>query len=484
MKREPDVYANLRHELSDSRRWLDRVVVMGFAVLAGLAAVGFALLADGAFDWFAGMQARWWWFPLVWTPALTALVVWVTRRWFKAAGGSGVPQVLAALDPRTPEESRHVFVSLKLAAAKVALVTGGCLAGLSIGRQGPSVQVTAGVMFAARRWLSPNSGITPRELLVAGGAAGIAAAFNTPLGGIVFAIEELSRRIETKSSGLMMAGIVASGLVAVSVMGHLSLFGRVRVGDVGWSIAWPGFLVALACGLLGGLMARLIIASFLGMPDRFCAYRRKWPIRFAALCGLAVAVIAVLTQTSAVGGGHNHTRALLEDSSQSLPVVWTWLKFVATWLSAWAGVPGGLFGPALSIGAGVGADVAHLLDSPDRVALIALGMAAFLAAVTQTPITAMIIVMEMVDGYAMVLSLMAAALLASGVSRLISRPLYATLADLMLRRFEGTGLGTMPGTAPPAGPSEPQAPAETSPAPATPAPEGHTLETAPASRPT
>lgn len=436
MREHPDFLHNLRQEMGDGRQWLDRAVVLAFAVLAGLVVVGFTWLADTAFGWFSALRAQAWWAPLLWTPALTALVVWATRRWSPAAAGSGVPQVMCALAPEVPATSRGRFVSLRISVAKVLGVSGGLLAGLSIGRQGPSVQVAAGVMHHARRYLSPGTAISERELLVAGGAAGIAAAFNTPLGGIVFAIEELSRRLEQRSSGLMLAAIVVSGLVAVSVYGNLSYFGRVRADGVSWwALLPPGLLVALLCGLLGGLLARLLIVSFTGLPDRFCAYRRRYPVRFAALCGWLVAVIGVVSQGAALGGGHEHTRDLLAlpAAEAHAPVLFTWLKFVASWLSAWSGVPGGIFGPSLSLGASVGADVAWLTGSPHLQALIALGMAAFLAAVTQTPITAMIIVMEMTDGHGMVLSLMAAALLASLVSRMISRPLYSSMSQLMLR---------------------------------------------------
>lgn len=436
MKGEPDFLQNVRNEVGDGRQWLDRAIVIAYAVLAGLAVVLLTLLADAAFELYQGLRTAVWWAPLLWTPALTALIVWATRRWAPGAAGSGVPQVLAALAPDTPIAARSRFVSLRLSLAKIGAVAGGLLAGLSIGRQGPSVQIAAGVMLHARRWLSPASGISTRELLVAGGAAGIAAAFNTPLGGIVFAIEELSRRLHERSSGLMLAAIVVSGLVAVSAFGNLSYFGRVRADGVSWwALMGPGLLVALAAGLLGGLLSRLMLASFTGLPDRFCAYRRKRPVVFAALCGFAVAVIAVTTDGEAVGVGHQHTQALLNtpDEANHTPVLFTLLKLVASWLSSWAGVPGGLFGPSLSIGAGLGADVAWLLDSPHGAALIALGMCGFLAAVTQTPITAMIIVMEMTDGHSMVLSLMACALLASLVARMISRPLYSTMALLMTR---------------------------------------------------
>jgi H+/Cl- antiporter ClcA len=109
---------------------------------------------------------------------------------------------------------------------------------------------------------------------------------------------------------------------------------------------------------------------------------------------------------------------------------------VATWLAVWSGVPGGIFAPSLAIGAGIGNDVALLTHLSDGSApLIAIGMTAFLAAVTQAPITAFIIVMEMVDGHAMVLSLMAGALGASLVSRWLSVPLYAALAQAQLQRL-------------------------------------------------
>jgi len=162
MKGEPDFLQNLRNEVGDGRQWLDRAIVLTFAVLAGLAVVGFTLLADAAFEWFGALRSAAWWAPLLWTPAVTALVVWAVRRWGPAAAGSGVPQVMCALAPEVPASSRGRFVSLRLSAAKVLGVSGGLLAGLSIGRQGPSVQASAtgscwlrGARLASRRRSTP-----------------------------------------------------------------------------------------------------------------------------------------------------------------------------------------------------------------------------------------------------------------------------------------------------------------------------------------
>lgn len=431
---EPDFWRNLRAELAGGARWADRAVVLLYAAATGGVVVGFTLLAEAASHAFAVLGAATPagpWLALLWTPALTVAVLWWTRRFVPAAQGSGIPQVVLALDDDTSEVQKSWLVSLRLSLHKTGLVCAGLLAGLSIGREGPTVQVGAGVMLHARRWLSARSGIDAHDLMVAGAAAGIAAAFNTPLGGIVFAIEQLSRRRSMSHSALVITCIVLSGLVAVSVFGNLSYFGELRVQQLSWSLLGPGLLVALVAGLAGGLFARLVVASARGLPDRFCRLRMAYPLRFAAVCALAVAVIGLVTGGATAGAGYAPTRALLEAQGE-VPALYTLLKFCATWLSAWTGVPAGVFAPSLAIGAGIGHDVAALAGIAGEAAipLIALGMVGFLAATTQGPITAFIIVMEMVSGHTMVLSLMATALLASGVARLLTRPMYVELAGL------------------------------------------------------
>ena len=432
MEREPNFLENLRAELSSIRVWIDRAIVLGYAIAAGLFVVGFSMLCVWTFGLFQSLHGSHPWAVLVWTPALTAAIVWVTRRWFPGAAGSGIPQIKAAIDPAMPPGKRGLFASLRLTLAKIGLGAAGFAAGLSIGREGPSVQVAAGVMQHARRWLSPRSTVDMRSLLVAGGAAGIAAAFNAPLAGVVFAIEELSGRMEARASGVIITAIVLAGLVAVSAFGNLSYFGIIRVPPLDWRLIGPGLLVALASGVAGGLFARLMIASLTGAPQRLNRWRARWPVRFAAVGGLVIAVIGLVTGGVTFGAGSEAVKRMLAGHDELTPL-FTLLKFVATWLTAWCGVPGGIFAPSLSIGAGIGDGIAQLAGADLGPALIAMGMAGFLAAVTQAPLTAFIIVMEMVDGHSMVLSLMASAMLASLVSRMISRPLYETLAEHMVR---------------------------------------------------
>jgi H+/Cl- antiporter ClcA len=445
---QPDVIAAVRGDLANWGAWLSRGIILVYAAAAGLCVVAFTRLSELALDAFGSLYTHWHWAPLLWTPALCALVAWLTVRHFPGASGSGIPQVMAALHTSVDEQARPMFVSLRLSFAKIALTVGGLLGGLPIGREGPSVQIAAGVMLHARRWLPERSSVTPHGLLVAGGAAGIAAAFNAPLAGITFAIEELTSKLEQRSSGLVIGAIVLSGVIAISAFGNQTYFGVIRVPHLGAAFVWPALLVIAGSGLLGGLFSRLLQASLITQPGRIGRWRRRHPVWFATGCGAVIAIIGLVSGGATFGSGYDYTRQLLGGRTD-LPVLYVTLRMVATWLATWSGVPGGLFAPCLAIGAGIGNDVALLTGwATESPALIALGMVAFLAAVTQAPITSFIIVMEMVDGHAMVLSLMTAALGASLIARWLAHPLYAALAAAQRLRLQTRA------AAPPAEPIE------------------------------
>src|SRR5471032_1911448 len=396
-----------KKEFTNLDVWWSRAVVVAATALAGLTVVGFTWLCEHATALFVTLATPHRWIALAWTPLCTVAIAWLMRRYAVGAGGSGIPQVMATLETSVTPPQRGMFVSLKLSLAKMALTAGGLLAGLSLGREGPSVQIAAGVMLTARRFLPRRTTVTAHGLLVAGGAAGIAAAFNAPLAGVMFAIEELSRVPEQRSSGLLVAAIVLAGMIAVSINGNATYFGVIHASNIGWTLLLPGLLVALSSGVTGGLFSRLLIAS-LGSTaqDRYSRLRRARPLLFAAGCALLVAAIGVVTDGDTYGSGYGHTRAMLEGSDNA-PAVYVLFKYLATWLTVWSGVPAGIFAPSLAIGAALGNDLAMLTHYPQAPALIALGMVGFLAAATQAPLTAFIIVMEMVDGHGMVLSLMA-----------------------------------------------------------------------------
>lgn len=433
MHRLPDVRSSIQTELYDWRLWATRVVVLAFACVAGLTVVVFTLGSDLALKSFHFVNAAAWWAPLVFTPLCSAAIVWCTQKYVPGVSGSGIPQVMAALS--SGKSTTSLFVSFRMSIAKMFLTTWGLLAGLSLGREGPAVQIAAGVMHSARRWLPKAGVVSEHGLLMAGGAAGIAAAFNTPLGGVLFAIEELTRKPEQRSNGLIMAAIILGGMMAVSVFGNSTYFGVIPAESIGFNLLGPGLLVALVCGLAGGLFSRLLIASLSGTStDWFSRQRKRHPVVFAGGCGLVIAVMGLATQGATFGSGYMSTRALLEGTGEASPL-YALLKFIATWLTTWSGVPGGIFAPALAIGGALGSDIAVWTGHANGATLIALGMAGFLAAVTQAPMTAFVIVMEMVDGHGLVLSLMACALLSSGLSRLVSVPVYSALAALQLQRI-------------------------------------------------
>jgi H+/Cl- antiporter ClcA len=443
--RQPHVLHAIRKDLADRREWIAKAVVLAYAALAGGSVAAFTWLCESMSGFFTHLFHWNAFTPFLLTPAMCAIVVWLTRNHFPGASGSGIPQVMVALRPEVPVSMRSRFVSLKLAVAKVGLVAAGLFGGLAIGREGPTVQIAAGVLLHARRWLPAGVSIRSHGLLVAGGAAGVAAAFNAPLAGVMFAIEELTPRMEQRSSGIVVAAIVLAGLIAVSVFGNSTYFGVIRTVPISLDFFGPAALVVCVTGLGGGVFSRLLYTSMVGSgTDRLSAWKKRYPVRFAAGCGLAIACIGWVTGGATFGSGYSFTKSLIAGGS-ALPVLYVTLRFIATWLAMFSGVPGGLFAPSLAIGAGMGSDIALLCASADQTpALIALGMASFLAAVTQAPITAFIIVMEMVDGHSMVLSLMAAAMVASLIARWVARPIYPALAAAQL-----DALGLRSGEAPP-----------------------------------
>jgi H+/Cl- antiporter ClcA len=415
--------------LADFDAWHGRIIVWLAGGAAGLVVVLFARATEQAIQFFFTLQQAHWWIPLILTPLAGMLIVAITRKWFVGASGSGIPQVMAALHQESPDGKYPALVSLKLAVGKVFLGVGALASGFSAGREGPSVQVAASIMHTFRHFLPKNFTVHPKHLILAGGAAGISAAFNTPLAGIVFAIEELGRRFEQKTNGVIITAIVLSGLVSISLQGNYTYFGHLSVGIVDRKIIIPVIVCGLVCGILGGIFSRTLINSSYHMKGDLGLLKRLHPIWWAGFCGLLVAMLGAVTNGAAHGSGYIYAQDMLAGS-----VTESWfyapVKYLATIFTYLSGVPGGIFAPSLSIGAGIGNNLMPLFGHEYLTsAIIALCMAGFLSAVTQAPLTSFIIVMEMIDGHEMVISLMTITFIASIISRLFSRPLYATLAD-------------------------------------------------------
>jgi H+/Cl- antiporter ClcA len=267
-----------------------------------------------------------------------------------------------------------------------------------------------------------------RALILAGGAAGVAAAFNTPLAGIVFAIEELSKSFEERASGATLTAVVLSGVVAIAIVGDYTYFGQPVVSAAAQSVSPGTFLVAIAGGLAGGLFSRLTLVGVSGLPGFVRKFHKARPALFAGICGLIVAAVAASSGGLTYGTGYAEARSILE-GHVSLPWFYAPARAVATLATSLSGIPAGLLAPSLSVGAGLGQVVADLSGQATVVPFAILGMCGYLAGVTQAPLTSFVIVMEMTTQHAMVLPLMITAAVATTISKLLSPPLYQTLAN-------------------------------------------------------
>ena len=396
-----------------SARWQRRIVFLLGGVAVGASAVALALLADKAQEAFALLLGQWRFASLFVTPAGFALAVFLTQRYFPNSQGSGIPQAIAAREIED-QTARSRLVSIRIAIGKILLTLLGLLCGASAGREGPTVHVGASLMFAIGR-LSPRR---QPGLILAGAAAGVAAAFNTPLAGIVFGIEEMSRAFETRTARLIIACVIAAGLTSLALVGNYAYFGTtptmLRTG-VDW-LAVPA--CGVVGGLAGGLFSRIVIVVARGLPGLLGRSTKQHQLVFAAACGLAVAVCGLASGDTIYGTGYSQVKTALE---QGVPLPWYFgvLKFIATTFSTISGIPGGIFSPSLAVGAGLGANVAHLFPSAPFDAIMLLGMVAYFAGVVQAPITAFVIVTEMTENHAMVMPLMAASLIAYLASRLV-----------------------------------------------------------------
>jgi H+/Cl- antiporter ClcA len=414
--------------------WRRRLLFWLGAVAVGYVAVGFAFAATWAQGLFGRAIAISPYIALALTPAGIALSAFIGKRYFVNAQGSGIPQAIAArsLSNRAALER---LLSLRIAFGKIALTVLGLACGASIGREGPTVQIGASILV----WLSYRTGMGRQSgLILAGGAAGVAAAFNTPLAGIVFAIEEMSRSFERSISSLVLIAVILAGIAAISISGTGSYFGQTEAILNGWRDWFVVPVVAVTGGVAGGIFSRIVLWGSRRLPSTFGGFGQRRPIVFAALCGLGVALVGVASHGAAYGTGYEAAEAALAGHLDH-PALFTAAKFTVSLLSQFAGIPGGLLSPSLSIGAGLGAALSGLMPGVSPGAVAVLAMVGFFTGAVQAPITGFVIVAEMTGDQAMIIPLMATALVATGVSRLIApEPLYHALADDFRKRLPQT----------------------------------------------
>jgi len=364
------------------------------------------------------------------TPLLFAVATIIVEKFGPEARGSGIPQVLEAIDHAhsgASEESPWLssLVSLRTALVKVVSSTVGILAGASIGREGPTVQIPASV-FAwfgrLTRKILPQADF--QTFVTLGAAAGVAAAFNAPLAGITFAIEEVTEGILGPFREMIMLAAILSGVAAMALSGNYLYFGHPSVAGPTATLVPETLILSVTGGLLGRIFARLLAnPQLVSLPPQ--------PWEKALYCRILCAAVGLYSGGTTAGSGYEITRYFLESSSvDNRPILFGLEKFSTTVMSYLSGMAGGIFSPCLSIGAGIGFSVVKLCHFANFKVCALLGMVAFFSGVVQAPHTAVIIVMEMTDEPILIIPFMVAAFLARRIGQVFMPvPLYRFLAN-------------------------------------------------------
>ncbi len=421
--------------------WRRRIVFWGGGLTVGLVCVLFAVMCDHINRYFSKFALHYSWAPLIITPFGFMLIVWIMRYAFVGTEGSGIPQVMAALQTNNMKK-RQSFVSFRIAIGKFFLTGLGFLCGASIGREGPTIQLSAAMMHMLNKTGSFFRHDAERGLLLAGGAAGIAAAFNAPLAGIVFAIEELSGSFEKGISGTIITTVVLCGIVAQGILGNYQYFGS---SSANLNIFPHGWLLILVIAVGGGALGGLFSLALIYLSKLMHSLLQKHRMLTVGGLGLAVALIGFLSHGLTYGSGYEAAKAIImHQSNVQVGLDYGPLKLLATLLTYLSGIPGGIFAPSLSAGAGFGQLFAHFFDPSFADAAVLLCTIAYFSGVVQSPITAFVIVLEMTNTATsnMLLPIMLTSVMASAVSKVICRePLYHALAA---RYFEMLKAPTAP----------------------------------------
>ena len=399
------------------------VLALVIGALTGMAVVAFILLTErmgmrlypvGGAPWRRVL------FPVVGSLGIGYLLY----RYFPDARGSGVPQTKAALYAR---EGR---ITLRTVLGKFFCTSATLASGIPLGREGPSVQVGAGIASVLGRILGLRSEQV-KKLIPVGAAAAIAAAFNTPLAAVLFSLEEIVGDLNAPVMGAVVLASATAWMVLRVLLGNHPLF---KVPQ--YQLVHPAeFAVYAVLGMAGGVVSVAFTKLLLGMRARFLRFPQKtvWfqPVAGGLLVGLTGWFVP---QVLGVGYGFVG-EALNGRMTLQLMALLVVLKLLTVTTSYASGNAGGIFGPALFIGAMLGGTVGtvahHLFPAytatPGAYALV--GMGAVFAGIVRAPMTSVLMIFEMTQDYAVIVPLMIANLVSLFIaSRLQHAPIYEALA--------------------------------------------------------
>jgi chloride channel protein, CIC family len=429
----------MRSEPAEEQRGLFPLAVLSLlaGMVSGLLGAVFRLLLDQAdrlrdtlIAWAHGEMIVGFLLLVAACAVATAVAAWLVRRFSPQAEGSGIPNVELVARGELPAPP-YRLVPVKFLGGLLAIGSG-----LALGREGPSVQMGAGTSHLLGKLFRRNEDDC-KTLLAAGAGAGLATAFNAPIAGAVFVLEELLRRFDTR---ITIATLGASaGAIAVA---------RVLLGDTPdfhvEPLPYPGFgtvPIHLALGVVAGLLGlayNRVLLGTLAASERL----HRWPVELrAALVGTAVGLTAWYAPDW-VGGGDAITQRTLAgtETVAILPIMFLF-RFALGAVSYAARTPGGLFAPMLVLGSQSGLLFGIFCHQwfpalvPQPTALAIVGMAAFFTAVVRAPVTGIILVTEMTGSLTLLLPMLSSCFAAMAVPTLLrDPPIYDSLRERTLRK--------------------------------------------------
>jgi CIC family chloride channel protein len=371
----------------------------------------------------------------------SAIAAWLVRRFSPDASGSGIPNVEAGLEGHSHQAAAFRLIPVKFVGGLPAIG-----AGLALGREGPSVQMGASVAHLVGKLFKRNWPDC-RVLLAAGAGAGLATAFNAPIAGAIFVLEELVRRFEPRIAIVALGASSTAIAVARLFLGDAPDF-HVRALAFPSNGAKPLFFLV---GVLAGLAAIAYNHAILGAIAA-AEKLRPWPVELrAALIGATVGTLAWFAP-GLVGGGDPITQRTLEGigTLALIPLLFS-IRFGLGAVSYAAATPGGLFAPLLVLGAqlglffGLGCQFlfSGLQIQPEAFAVV--GMAAFFAGVVRAPLTGIVLVTEMTGNVTMLLPMLGGCFAAMLVTTLLRNPpIYDSLSDRTLRASRSENQSSSP----------------------------------------
>ncbi len=407
----------------DYRKHLPLILSLLIGALVGLVVVAFILLTGRlAARMYPAGGAGW---RRILVPTLGSLVTgYLLYRYFPFARGSGIPQTKAALF------LRDGYISFRTAFGKFFCCSASLASGIALGREGPSVQVGAGLGSVISRRL----GLTKEQvksLVPVSCSAALAAAFNTPIAGVLFSLEEIMGDLHAPVLGSAVLSSATSWMVLHLVLGDEPLF-----HVPAYHLVQPlEFAVYAVLGVVGGLGSVCFVKLLLWIRQRFLKFP-GWTVWFQPVAGgLGVGLMGFFIP-DVLGVGYDIVdKALNGDMALKLLVILAVLKIVATALCYGSGNAGGIFGPSLFIGAMIGGavgSVAHGLlpaHTAEAGAYALVGMGTAFAGIVRTPLTSVIMIFEVTRDYTIIVPLMISNLIAFFISYKLQRePIYEALS--------------------------------------------------------